>query len=95
MPAYLVARIEITDPEKFKDYQKAVPAVIAKYGGKYVVRGGEMTVLEGTAERRRIVVVEFPSLARAKEFFASPDYTEVRKFREGAAIGEIIAVEGV
>jgi uncharacterized protein (DUF1330 family) len=94
MPAYIIARVDVTDWTLYREYTKATPEVIAKYGGKFIVRGGEIVTLEGEPETRRLVVIEFPSLARAQEFFNSPEYTKVKELRAGAAIGQFLAVEG-
>ena len=95
MPAYLVVRVEIINFEKYKQYLAAVPDVIAKYDGKYVVRAGDMVTLEGPEEKRRIVIIEFPTIEGAKEFYNSKGYQEIKKLRKDSAIGEIIVVEGV
>jgi uncharacterized protein (DUF1330 family) len=95
MAAYLVARVTVTDPERYGDYLKVSPTVIEKYGGRFIARGGEIATLEGPEEERRVVLIEFPSLVRAKEFYDSPDYREARKLREGAGIAQIIVIEGV
>jgi uncharacterized protein (DUF1330 family) len=94
MPAYLIARIEVTNWEQYSEYVKATPGVIARYDGRFLVRGGENVTLEGDPETGRIVVIEFPTLDRAKEFFASPEYSRVKALRAGAAIGQFIAVQG-
>jgi uncharacterized protein (DUF1330 family) len=73
----------------------AVPGVIRKYGREYVVQAGETVTLEGPNETRRIIVIQFPTLERAQEFYNSPEYQEARKLRKDAAEGELIAVEGV
>lgn len=95
MAAYLVVRVNVTDQNKFREYLKATPAIIAKHGGKYIARGGEMVTLEGPPETRRIVIIEFPSLEKARQFYDSSEYQDARRLREGAAVGEIIVVEGV
>ena len=95
MAGYIIAMIEVTDPEQYKKYMAETPGVIARFGGRFIVRGGEKTTLEGPEENRRLAVVEFPSLARAKEFYNSADYQEVKSLREGAATVSITAVEGV
>ena len=95
MPAYIIARVEVTDWTRYREYTKATPAAIAPYGGKFVVRGPDIITLEGEPETRRLVVIEFPSLEQAKAFYHSPEYSEVKKLRAGAAIGQFIAVEGV
>ncbi len=94
MPAYLIARVEVTDWDRYREYTRRTPAAIAKFGGKFIVRGGEMVTLEGPSEKRRVVVIEFPSLEQAKAFYHSEEYAAARKLREGAAIGEFVAVEG-
>ena len=94
MPAYIIARVAVTDWDRYREYTKATPEVIALYGGKFIVRGGEIVTLEGEPEDRRLVVIEFPSRQRAKEFFNSPEYTRVKEFRKGAAIGQFLLVDG-
>jgi uncharacterized protein (DUF1330 family) len=94
MPAYIIARVEVTDWPKYRQYTLATPDVIARYGGKFIVRGGQMTTLEGEAETRRLVVIEFPSMAKAQEFFHSPEYSRVKELRAGAALGQFLAVDG-
>ena len=95
MAAYIIARIKVTDPDQYKDYMKVTPGIIAKYEGHFIVRGGEMVTLEGPQEKWRIVVAEFPDLAKAKEFYYSPEYTDARKIREGAALAQFVAIRGV
>ena len=65
MTAYLLGRVEITDPERYKEYMKKTPGVIEKYGGKFIVRGGDVVTLEGAGETRRLVLIEFPSMEKA------------------------------
>lgn len=95
MPAYIISRIQITDPAKYEEYKKVTPGAVAKHGGKFIVRGGETATLEGPDEKRRLVVIEFPTLEKAKAFYHSPEYGVARKIRAGAAIAEFIAVDGV
>lgn len=94
MPAYLIARVHITNLDKYKDYMKLTPAAIAKYGGRFVVRGGAVETLEGPHEHDRVVVIEFPSIERAKTFWNSPEYGEAKAKRAGAATGQFLLVEG-
>ena len=94
MAAYLIARVDVEDIALLKDYLAATPPVIEQYHGKFIARGGTTITFEGPEETRRIVLIEFPSLSDAKAFYYSPEYTEVRKLREGVAVGEFIAVEG-
>jgi uncharacterized protein (DUF1330 family) len=94
MAAYIVAFIEVTDPERYAQYMKRTPAAIAAHGGRFIVRGGEKITLEGPAENRRIVVLEFPSFEQAKTFFNSPEYQHAKSFRDGAAKASFILVDG-
>lgn len=94
MPGYIIARVEVTDPDQYRKYTARTPEVIARYGGRFIVRGGAVKSLEGPEEARRVVVIEFPSFERALEFYRSPEYSEAKKLRLGAAEGEFIVVEG-
>ncbi len=94
MPAYIIARVDVTDWDRYREYTKATPAAIEHFGGRFIVRGGEMITLEGPEETRRLVVIEFPSLERAKEFFQSEEYSRVKKLREGAATGQFVVIDG-
>ena len=95
MAAYLIAGIDVTNPEQYTQYIAQTPGVIEKFGGRFIARGGETVTLEGQEETRRIVLVEFPSLEQAKAFYRSAEYQEVKKLREGAAEVHLVAVEGV
>ena len=95
MAAYIIARINITNPEKFKQYQLATPAILEKYHGKFIVRGGDVNTLEGNEETGRIVIIEFPDQEHCDAFYNSPEYTAARKLREGAATADFISVAGV
>ena len=95
MAAYLIARINVTNPEKYKNYTALSPAAIAAHGGRFLARGGETVTLEGEEETDRVVIVEFESLEKAEEFYASDQYTTARAERQGAAEGQFIIVEGV
>ena len=94
MPAYIVARIQVTKPEQYREYTLRTPKVVAQYGGRFIVRGAEIQSLEGPAETRRLVILEFPSLERARAFWDSPEYSRLRKFREGAAEAQFILMDG-
>jgi uncharacterized protein (DUF1330 family) len=95
MAAYMIARVNVTDWDKYNEYLKVTPGIIAKFGGRFIVRGGETVTLEGPEEKWRIVVVEFPDLKKAKEFYYSPEYTDAKKIREGAALAQFVAISGV
>lgn len=95
MSAYVIARIRVTDWERYKEYVKATPTVIAKFGGRFIARGGEMTTLEGPEETRRVVLIEFPSMENARAFYTSAEYQDVRKLRIGAAVAELVVIQGI
>ena len=94
MPAYIIARVEVTDPSRYQEYTKLTPGAIARYGGKFIVRGGKYVTLEGEQETRRLVVIEFPDMESAQAFYNSPEYLVARNIRAGAAVGQFLAVEG-
>jgi uncharacterized protein (DUF1330 family) len=95
MSAYLLVEVEVTDPARYERYKKLAPAAVAKYGGRYLVRGGATEVLEGDWRPARIVVLEFPSAEAARLFYASPEYEVARAERTGAARMNFVLVEGV
>jgi uncharacterized protein (DUF1330 family) len=94
MSGYIIARVNVTDWERYREYMKRTPAAIERFGGKFIVRGGEMVTLEGPPETSRIVMIEFASLEQAKAFYHSEDYSRVKKLREGAATGQFLAIAG-
>ncbi len=94
MPAYLVTIITVTQQEQFQDYAKLSGPAVAQYGGKFLVRGGTRTILEGKFDANRLVVVEFPSSERAKTLYNSPEYQAARDKRIGAADFNMVLVEG-
>ena len=94
MPAYVIVEVSIHDPVAYEEYKKLTPAAIAAYDGKFIVRGGKTETLEGNWNPERIVVLEFPSVDRAKEWWASDEYTPARKIRQSAATTKMLVVEG-
>jgi uncharacterized protein (DUF1330 family) len=94
MPAYIIFAVTITDPAKYGEYVKHTPRVIAQFGGRMIVRGGDPNVLEGQAFGARVVVIEFPDRAAAERFYASPEYAPIRAIRDGAGIANGIVVDG-
>jgi uncharacterized protein (DUF1330 family) len=95
MSAYMIALVTVTDLEQFKQYAAAATEATAKYGGKYLARGGASTLLEGNMPAERLVVIEFADRAAAEAWYNSPEYQAARKLREGAATGSFVAVDGV
>lgn len=94
MSAYLIAEIDLTDPVAYEEYRKQVPGVIAKYGGRYVVRGGKVESLEGGWSPKRLAVVEFASMEQALKFYRSAEYAPLIKLRQKASKGKLVIVEG-
>lgn len=96
MPAYWIARAKINDPVEYKRYTDLVPAIIEKYGGKVLARGGEYEIMEGPAHFHRFVVIEFPSLADGTACFKSDEYEAAAAFRRANGAGEVqtVVVDG-
>jgi uncharacterized protein (DUF1330 family) len=95
MKAYLIVDVTITDPVLYEEYKKLTPASIAAYDGRFVVRGGQTETLEGDWRPGRMVVLEFPSAERAKEWWHSALYSKAKEIRQRGAITKMIVVEGV
>ena len=95
MPAYIIVEIEVQDPVGYEEYKKLAGASVEKYGGKYIVRGGKTEVLEGEWEPKRIVVLEFESAQRAKEWLNCEECREPRKMRHRTDRINMILVEGM
>ncbi len=95
MAAYLVTEIEITDPAGYEEYRKGVGATLAAYGGRNLVRpGGKMEVLEGDWVPKRLVILEFPSIAQLKAWYDSPEYQEILPLRLKSTPGTLIVAKG-
>ncbi len=92
MPAYWVARSRIEDPVEYKKYTDQVPAIIAKYGGKVLARGGDYEIMEGPAHFHRFVVIEFPTKEDGVNCFRSPEYEAAAAFRRAPGVGEVQTV---
>ncbi len=95
MAAYVIVEIEITDPVRYEGYKKLAGETVLAYGGRFVVRGGRAETLEGTWNPRRVVVLEFPTSERAKEWWASETYRPAKELRQQTARTQMILVEGV
>jgi uncharacterized protein (DUF1330 family) len=95
MAGYIVADVQITDPEAYEQYKAAVPATLAAYGGKFLVRGGRTEILEGDWEPNRIVVLEFESAEKAKAWWSSQEYAAPKQLRQSASLTKMILVEGI
>ena len=95
MPAYVIAHIDVKDPARYEDYKKMSPVSIQKYGGRFIARGGKCEVLEGAWQPKRLVLLEFPSVERAREWWASEDYRPAKELRQATSSGDMIVVEGL
>ncbi|MDD4137431.1 MAG: DUF1330 domain-containing protein [Methanoregula sp.] len=95
MPAYFIARVDVKNRDMYRHYVDIVPSIIKKYGGTVIARSEEPLTFEGPKETRKIILIQFSALEKAQEFYHSPEYQSARKLREGAAIGEIIVVDGI
>jgi uncharacterized protein (DUF1330 family) len=95
MPAYVIVEADVHDPEQYARYQAVSPDAVHSGGGRFVVRGGELAVLEGDWSPSRLVVLEFPDLEAAKRWYDSPQYEEAKRRREGAANLRMVAVQGL
>jgi uncharacterized protein (DUF1330 family) len=94
MTAYVIVETDVTDPEQYEQYKAASAAAVAASGGRFLVRGGELAVLEGDWSPSRLVVLEFEDLEAAKRWYESEAYQEARKLRAGAAHFRAVAVQG-
>lgn len=95
MSAYIVAEVEVLDPERYETYKQMVPASLAVHGGKFLVRGGRVETLEGEWSPKRLVILEFPSVERAKAWWDSNEYEQAKALRHATARTEMLLVEGV
>lgn len=95
MSAYLIANVEITDTVKIKQYLEKTPEGVKKYGGKFLVRGGEFWVAEGHWLPKRLVILEFESYQKAKEFWHSKEYSPLKTLRQESANTNMIFVDGI
>jgi len=95
MAAYMLVELTVNDPEGFGRYREMVPPTIAAYGGRYLVRGGAIAPMEGGWDPKRITVLEFPSVERAKAWWDSPEYAEAKTLRMRTAETKMIIVEGL
>ena len=92
---YAVVNVQITDPDRYTEYREQAPATIARYGGKYLARGGKVEVLEGDWNPQRLVILEFESMEHFNEWYNSPEYAPLKQLRSEATITEFALVEGL
>jgi uncharacterized protein (DUF1330 family) len=94
MTAYVFGEIEVTEPALYEEYRRQVMAVVTKYGGRFIVRGGRVETLEGGWAPKRFVALEFPSMEQAQKWYRSPEYAPLIALRKKASRGKLILVEG-
>jgi uncharacterized protein (DUF1330 family) len=95
MSGYIVADIEIIDPNEYQTYAKQTAATLKHYGGKFLVRGGNAETLEGDWKTKRLVIIEFPSVEQAKAWYESIEYSAIIGIRHRSAISNMLLVYGV
>jgi uncharacterized protein (DUF1330 family) len=95
VPAYIIADVTVTDPAAMEEYRKLVPATLAKYGGRFVVRGGAHQAVEGDWKPNRLVILEFPSMEQAKRWYDSEEYREPKAMRLRAGRTNLVMVDGI
>ena len=94
MPAYIIADIQVTDPVAYDDYRPLAATSVARFGGRFIVRGGKVHLLEGEPQPERIVVIEFPDVDTARRWYQSEEYQAALKIRQAASRGRVLLVEG-
>ena len=95
MSAYVISEVDVRDAAGFEAYRNTAAPTIAQYGGRYLVRGGAAEAAEGGPPPKTLIVVEFPSMERLREWYASPEYADALKHRRTALDRRLIFVEGV
>ncbi len=95
MSAYLIAQMEVTDPETYEEYRGQVAPTVERYGGRFLVRGGAVQELEGEWTAKRMVVIEFPDMASLREWYQSDEYERLKRIRQSSSTATVLAVEGV
>ncbi len=94
MSGYIFAMIDVNDMTQYQEYMKLTPAIVEAFGGRFLTRGGQVSVLEGEKPASRMVLIEFPSYEAAVAMYNSAEYTAARQVREGAAVATFLALEG-
>lgn len=95
MPAFVIVDIDVHDPVRYEEYKRLAEATVTAYGGRYVARGGRTAVLEGAWSPKRLVILEFESLERARQWWDSPEYRPARELRKATAHSSMVVVEGI
>ena len=95
MPGYVIANVDVHDPDGYQAYIDAVPATITAFGGRYLARGGQTETLEGDWNPNRLVIVEFPTYEEAKAWHASAEYADAKAIRQAHSTGQLVVVESL
>lgn len=95
MPAYVIVNVTIEDPVRYEDYRAKAAPTLAPFGGRYLVRGGAVQVMEGSWSPSRLVLLEFPSAERARAWWGCDEYEGIKAIRQAAAKTDLVIVEGV
>jgi uncharacterized protein (DUF1330 family) len=95
LPAYVIVQVTVADPVAYERYKQLAQDAVAAYGGRYIVRGGATTILEGTWQPSRLVLLEFPDAERARAWWHSPEYAPGKALRQACAETEMLLVEGM
>lgn len=95
MPAYVVVQIAVQDAQTYERYKQLAPPSIARYGGRYIVRGGATETLEGTWQPPRFVILEFPNMEQARAWWGSPEYAAAKSLRQSSAHTMMLLAEGL
>ena len=95
MSGYAIFKLNVNNPENYKEYVSKVKSVVEKFGGEYLVRGGEMNIIEGDWPNERNIVIKFPSREKAMEWYNSEEYKPIRQIRHDNAVSNSIIVEGI
>jgi uncharacterized protein (DUF1330 family) len=95
VPVYLLIDIQVTDHDLYSEYVKQVPAIVKKYEGRYLARGGKVRVLSGEWRPERIILIEFPSTEKLQQWLNSPEYAALKPIRERSTRGQALIIEGI
>ena len=95
MPAYVIANVTVKDPVRYEEYRRLVTPTVEQFGGRFIARGGKVELLEGSWNPARVVILEFPSVERARAWWQSPEYSEARAIRQATSEGTLLIVDGV
>lgn len=95
IPGYVIVNVEVLDPVPYQEYIRLVPSSLEVYGGRFLARGGAVDVREGMWAPRRLVILEFPTVAQAQAWWASPEYAPAKELRQRCANAELVITEGL